>query len=57
MSQEAIIHYGLAKDDFHLFLDGVEIKDIKSYEVIQEAGKNPIIRLEITILREIEARM
>ena len=57
MSQEAIIHYGLAKDDFHLFLDGVEIKDIKSYEVIQEAGKNPTIRLEITILREIEARM
>ena len=57
MSQEAIIHYGLAKDDFHLFLDGVEIKDIKSYEVIQEAGKNPIIRLEITILREIEAGM
>lgn len=57
MAKKLIIRHSFSTNDFFLSLDGTEIKDIKSYEVIQEAGKGPSIRLEIAILREIEVQM
>ena len=57
MAKKLIIRHSFSENDFFLSLDGTEIKDIKSYEVIQEAGKGPSIRLEIAILREIEVQM
>ena len=57
MAQKLVIRHSFSKNDFFLSLDGTEIKDIKSYEVIQETGKIPSIRLEIAILREIEVQM
>lgn len=57
MAQKLVIRHSFSENDFFLSLDGTEIKDIKSYEVIQEAGKIPSIRLEIAILKEIEVQM
>lgn len=57
MAQTLVIQDAIENQTFRLILDGLEIKDIHRYQIIQEPSGPPILRLEIYVLNGLEAQM